>query len=160
MALYGHRGDDLTVPKNGDVIGHTLKFGQPMADVKHRSPLALQLGDDREEPLDLGAAERGRGFIQNEDFSLGSDAAGNHHHLLDRRREITKRQAWIDVRKPKAGKQIGGLPNQLPLPDEGILLRKVTQENVLCDTSIIRQRNFLRNQTDIYRLPPQAFGHE
>ena len=75
-------GDELAVAEHGHPVGQGEDLVHLVADVEDRRPGFAQVGDDAEEPRDLGVRQRRRGLVHDHDRGVEGQRLGDLDHLL------------------------------------------------------------------------------
>ena len=90
-------GDELAVAEHDGVVGDLECLLEVVRDVDDRDTGRGQLADEREEHLDLAAAQRGGGLVHDEHPRFAGERARDLDHLLLSEAELVDEGARIEV---------------------------------------------------------------
>ena len=91
------RPDVASVAQYGDAIRERADLAQAMRDIDEADILALQLGDQLEQPAGLALGQRGGRLVENEQAHPAKQRLGDLGHLLVRAREVIDALRRIEV---------------------------------------------------------------
>jgi hypothetical protein len=145
--IDGAFADVGAVTEHGHAIGDGEDLVEPVADVDDADPVSSQLGDDREQALDLMRREGGRRLVHCEDPGVEGERPGDLDELLLGGREILAWDVQID-RGIETPEQLGRSETFLGPGDEAGPRRFLAEEDVLGGGEAGNEVEFLIDDRD------------
>ena len=124
---------------------------EPVRDVHHADPRALQVEDHLEELRRLRLGERRRGLVHDEHFRFERQRLGDLHHLALRHRQRAHDRLRVDVHA-QALQAAAGLGVQAGPVDEPAGVRLAGEEDVLGHRQVRHEVQLLVNHRDAGRF--------
>src|SRR5689334_22937123 len=89
--------DEGAIAKDSDAIGDRINLIEEMRDEKKGHSLLAKAAHDFEEKLNFALVETGSGFVENENFGVDVQCAGDGDELLFGERKRTKGAMNVEI---------------------------------------------------------------
>ena len=133
-------GDDVfAVAHDGNTVAELKEFFQLVRDKQDGHALGLQAPDGFHQLCDLLFAQRGGGFVHDDQLGVQGNSLGDLHHLLLADAQLAAFHFYIDLGVTQSLEGLGGLPVHSGIVQKQTLFHGAPHEN------IIRNRQLLDN---------------
>ena len=138
----------VAIPQHGDIVADAHDLFEAVGDVDDRDAALLEVVDDVEQGLHLGAAQRRAGLVHDEHAHLGGQRLGDLDDLLFADAQVVDQFRRVDG-MIEAGEE---LARQLRLTRavdiDAEAGRRVGQQQVFRDREVRAEVQFLENDAD------------
>ena len=133
-------GDVAAVAKDGDRVRNLEDIVEEMRDEDDAAAALAQLGENREQALDLGRRQCGGRLVENDDPRAREQDAREFDQLLHADRKIAEARARVDVEPEVLQLHRGGFGHPPPGDDAEAADRLGAEKDILGDAQIPARR--------------------
>ncbi len=138
----------MAVAEYREAIGDREHLVQAVGDEDRRDALVAEPPDEREERLHLVVGERARRLVEDEDARVDRQSARDLDHLLLVGPQPPDEVVRVDVELEAGERLPRPAPRRVPVDERPAADHPVTEENVLGDREVGRERRLLRHCRD------------